>query len=81
MIPECTCCKGNERPFSAVQAAVDRLVRIVQTNQEMVQPALTRMEEARRLCTLVAAVWVLVRTLGVLLIQEELARRAATCVD
>jgi hypothetical protein len=64
-----------------VQEAVDRLVKIAQTNREVVQPALTRMEEAGALCALVTAAWFLARILGVLLIQEELARRAAKRVD
>jgi len=61
--------------------ALDRLVRIAQKNRETLQPALAKMEQARRLCDLVPAVLVVVRSLGVLLVEDELGRRAQTRVD
>jgi len=60
---------------------LDRLVRIAQENREALQPAITKMAQAHRLCDLVTAVLLLVRRLGVLLVEEELGRRAQARVD
>lgn len=68
-------------PVLLRRKALDRLVRIAQENRETLQPAIARMEQARRLCDLVIAVLLLVRSLGVLLVQQELGRRAQARVD
>lgn len=60
---------------------MDELVELIERNRETLEPALGRVQDAQPLDALVVRAWQLMRTIGVLLIEEVLRRRNEAIVD
>jgi hypothetical protein len=60
---------------------VDEVVELINLNRETLQPAMDSVYDAQRLDALVVRTWQLMRTVGVLLIQDVLRRRDEATVD